>query len=275
MCRQMANDLDQIKKEAIVLGAPEHVELAGELVENTGWRLVQEQKHFAIALIEALIKCAPVFVIQFLAIYPLLALGQGQEAMRGLLNPGPVNISWFLFPIALSYSCVLTASFLFFLLGEWNYPADKRLRAFCRIWVPSVLTLIVGLMWPVMAELTTTHSKLWDFFIGLVNGGGTLALAVAAWQKTKPVLSSRMIGFAVVSTVLLLVSLHYPTARCCSTASVSSCLPSSVSSLVTTSATAIPSFSHGLRRLSDSLLQLCLRAPSWCSPPPPFPGRCL
>jgi hypothetical protein len=204
----MADDVDPMQKAANALLAAERVALARELVKNTGWTLIREQKNLAIAFIEALIKCAPVFVIQFLAIYPLLALGQGQEAMRGLLDPQPANISWFLFASALSYSCVLTASFSFFLLNKWNYPADNGARAFCRVWVPSVLTLIVGLLWPVTAQVTAKTSTFWDASIGLVNGAGTLALAVGAWRLTKPGLSRtmKMKGFFVVSTVLLVVS---------------------------------------------------------------------
>ena len=87
---------------------------------------------FPLALFDALLKCAPVFIIQLCAIYPLVAVGQGREAMRALLDPALANVSWFLFPIALAYSCVLTASFLFFLLDRWNYPADDAARAFCR-----------------------------------------------------------------------------------------------------------------------------------------------
>lgn len=202
----MANDLDEIRKEALALEAPDRVKLGTELFKGTGWTAVEESKNFALALIEALSKCAPVFIIQFLAIYPLLALGQGQEAMRGLLDPGPANISVFLFPVTLGYSCVLTASFLFFLLNRWNYPADNGARAFCRIWVPSVLTLTVGLLWPVAAELSPKHSTLWDAAIGLVNGGGLLALAIGVWWRTRPVISRTVAWFFGVSIVLLLAS---------------------------------------------------------------------
>ena len=139
----MADDISQVKKEALALPVAKRVELAGDLVKSTNWMLVPGKRCFPIAVIEALLKCAPFFAIQFLAIYPLLAQGQGKEAMRRLLDPGPVNISLFLFPLALTYSCVLTWFFLFFLLKQWNYPADNKARAL-RIWIPSVLSLIIG-----------------------------------------------------------------------------------------------------------------------------------
>ena len=157
--------------------------------------------HFTISLIEALLKCAPIFIIQLLAVYPLVAAGQGQEAMRALLDPAPANISWFIFPLSLSYSCVLTASFLFFLLDRWNYSADDSARAFCRIWVPSVFTLIVGWLWPVAAELGLNHSNVWDTAIGLVNGIGVPLLLGAAWWQTKPVLSRSQVVFFAVAIV--------------------------------------------------------------------------
>lgn len=159
--------------------------------------------HFAIALLEALLKCLPLFVIQLLAIYPLIAVGQGQEAMRALLDPAPANISWFLFPLSLSYSCLLTASFLFFLLGRWNYPADDAARTFCRIWVPSILTLIVGLLWPVAAELSSTHSNLWDASMGMINGAGILFLLGVVWWLTKPIVSKTVAVFIAVTGVVL------------------------------------------------------------------------
>ena len=99
---------------------------------------------------------------------------------------------------------MLTWFFLFFLLKQWNYPADNKARAFCRIWIPSVLTLIVGLLLPVGAELAPKHSTVWDVMGGLVNGGGILALVVWVWLwPNKPVSSARVRVVFGVSTVLL------------------------------------------------------------------------
>lgn len=163
---------------------------------------------FTLALCEALLETAPVFLIQIVAIYPLVAVGQGQEAMRALLDPGPANISPFLFPLALGYACVLTASFLFFLLGPWNFAAGNGARAFCRIWVPATLTLAVGLLWPVAAEMRSDASTLFDASIGLVNGAGVLVLAVMAWWQTKPAVTSGLalfLGGGVVTLAVLFV----------------------------------------------------------------------
>jgi hypothetical protein len=142
--------------------------------------------HFALALVEALLKCVPVAAIPLIAIYPLVAVGQGREAMRALLEPGVVNISFFVFPVSLSYACILTLSFLFYLLDRWNYAADDGARAFCRIWVPSALALAVGLFWPVTVEIETHRSAIWDACAGLINGAGIPGVVLAAWWRTNP-----------------------------------------------------------------------------------------
>lgn len=161
---------------------------------------------FLITLLDALVKAAPVFIIQFLAIYPLAANGQGREAMRALLDDAPANIAIFLFPLALSYSCVLTAAFSFFLLDRWNFSAPDSASAFCRIWVPAVFTLIVGLLWPAAAGLDTNGETLWDAIIGLINGGGVLMLLVAAWRQTKPSVGpKKLITMAALGATLLLL----------------------------------------------------------------------
>lgn len=62
-------------------------------------RYVVTIARFSVSLLEALMKCLPVFIIQLLAIYPLIAVGQGQEAIQALLDLTPYSISWFLFPL--------------------------------------------------------------------------------------------------------------------------------------------------------------------------------
>lgn len=146
---------------------------------------VRDVAHFASALIEALLKCLPVFIIQLLALYPMIALGQGQESVRALLDPAPANISWIIFPLFLSYSCILTLSFLFFLLNRWQYPADDPARSFCRIWVPSVLTLIIGTFWPVAAEMQSSRGgALYETMACVINGAGIIFLVTGAWWRT-------------------------------------------------------------------------------------------
>jgi len=159
---------------------------------------------FSVSLFEALLKCLPVFVIQLLAIYPLIVVGQGQEAMRALLDPAPANISWFLFPICLGYSCILTGFFLFFLLDKWNFTAGSRTRAFCRIWVPAVLTLIVGLLWPVAVEVNAGQSTLWDASIGFLIVVITAFLTGSAWKLTNPTLSRNVVIFIGVASMVLI-----------------------------------------------------------------------
>lgn len=163
--------------------------------------------HFTVALIEALLKCLPVFIIQFLAIYPMIALGQGQESMRALLDPAPANISWFIFPLFLSYSCLLTISFLFFLLNKWQYPADDAARSFCRIWVPSVLTLVIGLLWPVAAEMQLGHAvTIYETMASVINGAGIIFIIAAAWWRTKADknISTKMAVFFAAAVAVLL-----------------------------------------------------------------------
>lgn len=170
--------------------------------------------HVALALLEALFKCTPVYVIQLVAIYPLTAVGQGREAMRALLDPGPNELPLLLFPISLAYSCLLTAFFLFFLLDRWNYAAGDGVRGFCRIWVPSTLALIVGLMWPVSAELVTHDSTFFDALIGILNWACVDSFVYFAWQHTKPSRPERAVlvfslcaivpcGFFIVGSLLL------------------------------------------------------------------------
>jgi hypothetical protein len=172
--------------------------------------------YFIISWLEAILKCSPVIIIQLLAILPLLFIGQGQEAMRALLEPAPVTVSFFLFPILLGYSCLLTASFMFFMLARWNYPADDSVRAFCRIWVPSLLTLMIGLSWPLTVELkiilwwpfiveTTKNSTIFDAQIGLVHGVGPIALVFASWKQTKPNFTRRVTIFLGIATATLLI----------------------------------------------------------------------
>jgi len=159
--------------------------------------------HFVLSFLEALLKCLPVFVIQLLAVYPLLAVGQGREALNALLDPAPANISWFLFPLSLAYSCILTGSFLFFLLGRWNFPAENHARAFCRIWVPAVLTLSVGLLWPVAVEIGSKQSTLWDAIGGFTILGITIAMICFVWKLTKPIPSRNVIIFIAAAVTVL------------------------------------------------------------------------
>jgi len=172
--------------------------------------------HFTGALIEALLKCLPVFLIQLAAMYPMIALGQGQESLRALLDPAPANISWFIFPLLLSYSCILTISFLFFLLNRWQYPADDAARSFCRIWVPSILTLVIGVLWPLAADMQSHHaSTVYETMACIINGAGILCIVVAAWWQThaEQTLPTRMIVFFAVALAALLGCYFFGTLR--------------------------------------------------------------
>jgi hypothetical protein len=170
--------------------------------------------HFTIALLEAILKCLPVLIIQVLVIYPLLVLGQGQEAMRAVFDAPVIQLSWMsfplsvgdtAFPISLGYSCILLATFLYFLLGGWNYPANDGARAFCRIWVPSVLTLLFGLLWPILIEYNSINfSRIWDVAIALVNISAVACLVGCWWYLTKPAISKVMIIFLAAASVVLI-----------------------------------------------------------------------
>ena len=126
--------------------------------------------------------------------------------MRALLDPALANISWFLFPICLAYSCILTAFFLFFLLDRWNYCATDSARAFCRIWVPSMLTLFVGLLWPVAVETSSRQSTLWDASLGFLIVSVIMIMVGCAWKLTKPVPSRKVMGF-IAAAIAILVGL--------------------------------------------------------------------
>ena len=158
------------------------------------------------SLLEALFKCAPVFLAQALALYPLLAIGQGQEAMRGLLDPGPGGIAPFVFWCTWSFACALTLAFLFFLLDRWNYPASDGCRAFCRISVPAGLTLVLGLAWPVAADLSSQGATTFVAIGGLVNGAGTLALVLAVWSRTRPTFGRGMAWWSLLTAASLFVA---------------------------------------------------------------------
>jgi len=45
--------------------------------------------------------------------------------------------------------------------------------------MPGVLTLCLGLIYPIAAELSPQHSRLWDAAIGLVNVACVLGAVVA------------------------------------------------------------------------------------------------
>ena len=141
--------------------------------------------------------------------------------MDALLDPGPASISWFLFAIVLSYSCILTAYFMFFMLARWSYPADNSVRAFCRIWVPSLLTLIIALSWPLTAELTviswrpltvemTKGSTIFNAMVGLAQGAGTLALVYFCWLQTKPIITRRVKIFLGIAAATLFIAFIGP-----------------------------------------------------------------
>lgn len=166
-------------------------------------RRIRQVASFLLSLAEALLKCGVAFAIAFVAVYPLIAMGQGREAMKAMFNADLWNISWFVIPIALSYTCVLTFFFLHFLLGKWNYRAMRGDRAFIRIWLPAVLTLCIGLLYPFAAELSPQRSRMWDAAIGFANVGFVLGAVIATWWWTKPSVSGSLVGFLVVSSVLL------------------------------------------------------------------------
>lgn len=158
---------------------------------------------FAVSVLEALMKCLPVFVIQLLALYPLIAVGQGREAMRALLDATPGNISWLVFSLSSTLSFILTGFFLFFLLDRWNYSADTRERAFCRIWLPFILMLTIGLVMPISVELSPRETTFWDAVNGFVIVVLAAVLLVAAWKRTNPVLSRRVFVFSAVACIVL------------------------------------------------------------------------
>jgi predicted acylesterase/phospholipase RssA len=161
---------------------------------------------FVVSLAEAILKCGVAFAIAFVAVYPLIAVGQGREAMMAMFSADPWNISWFVIACALSYSSVLTFFFLHFLLGEWNYRARRGGRSFIRIWLPAALTLCIALIYPVAAELGPQHSRVWDAMIGLVNVVLVLGVVIATWWWTKPIVSVSLAIFLATSSVLLLTA---------------------------------------------------------------------
>jgi len=159
--------------------------------------------HSILAFLEAFLKCSVIFVLQILVIYPLIANGQGKETMRALLDPATVHVSWIFFALAVPYFFILTASFLFFLLDRWNYEANDGVRAFFRIWVPSILTLSTSLLVPLAAELSAHGSSLFDFILGLVNTLMVLALVGIVWWQTQPTVSRNMAAFLGVASLVL------------------------------------------------------------------------
>ncbi len=164
-----------------------------------------------VSFAEAVLKCAVAFALAFVAVYPLVAIGQGEEAMMAMFNADPWNISWFVVACVLSYACVLTFFFLYFLLGKWNYRAKQGHRSFIRVWLPAVLALSVGLMYPVAVELSPQQSRLWDAGIGLANVGFVLGSVVAVWWWTKPTMSPTLVFlFAGTSIVLFAAFVFAP-----------------------------------------------------------------
>ncbi|MEP7009224.1 MAG: patatin-like phospholipase family protein [Acidobacteriota bacterium] len=162
--------------------------------------------HFARSLVEALWKCAPFFGLYALSFVLLKEVGQGRETLAALLDLGPANISWFLFALLLGVSSLFTASFLFLLLDRWNYAAADGSRAFCRIWVPSVLTLSASLVIPIAAERSAAHSKFFDVLLGFPICLLIPALVGLAWSRTRPVFAPARTIFILVGGVSLLAS---------------------------------------------------------------------
>src|ERR1700687_2344141 len=174
----------------------------GRSMNHSQWRC-RQAACFVVSLAEAILKCGVAFAIAFVAIYPLIAVGQGREAMMAMFN---ADISWFVIACALSYSTVLTFFFLHFLLGEWNYRARRGGRSFIRIWLPAALTLCTALIYPVAAELGPQHSRVWDVMIGFVNVVLVLGAVLATWWWTKPTVSGSLGILLAVSSVLLVTA---------------------------------------------------------------------
>lgn len=139
-------------------------------------------------MLEALLKCLPVFAIDLAVAYPLYTMGQGAEAMRAIRDPGPVGTfnGAISFNLLTLYSVTVAYGFFFFLLAKWNYRADDGVRAFCRIWVPSMLALLLGLLWPILSELQAAETTLFELGNGLIQGSLVLGLLITAWVTTKP-----------------------------------------------------------------------------------------
>ncbi|MBI5602337.1 MAG: patatin-like phospholipase family protein [Deltaproteobacteria bacterium] len=162
--------------------------------------------HGIVAFFEALLKCGLIFVIQLLAVYPLVAVGQGREAMQALFDFSPFNSSWLIFSLSHFYSSILNAFFLFFLLNRWNYPADDGIRAFFRIWIPSAFIMIVTLLWPIAAELDSKTPNLLIDATGLINGSAVFIWLGYIWWQTKPTLKKRVILLIATAGLVQLVA---------------------------------------------------------------------
>jgi hypothetical protein len=158
---------------------------------------------FLMALAEAVLKCAVAFAIAFVAVYPLVAMGQGEEAMMAIFNADPWNVSWFVVPSVLAYTCTLTFFFLYFLLARWNFRAKQAHRSFIRIWLPGLLALCIGLTYPIAAELSPQQSRIWDAGIGLTNVGVVLGCVVAVWWWTKPPISRPIVYLCAGASIAL------------------------------------------------------------------------
>ena len=131
--------------------------------------ILQAVFDFLLALIEALLKCFLAFSIMFVAVYPLIAVGQGKEAMLAMFDLRPGNMSWLFTGLTLSWACLLTFAFLHFLLGALNYRARNGARSFCRIWLPGVFALCLALLYPISAEMRPGGSLLLDAMFDLTK----------------------------------------------------------------------------------------------------------
>ena len=168
--------------------------------------ILQAVFDFLLALIEALLKCFLAFSIMFVAVYPLIAVGQGKEAMLAMFDLRPGNMSWLFTGLTLSWACLLTFAFLHFLLGAWNYRARNGARSFCRIWLPGVFALCLALLYPISAEMRPGGSLLLDAMFGFVNASLVVGAVMVTWWWTRPVIAPKVGWFLIASGIVLFIA---------------------------------------------------------------------
>jgi predicted acylesterase/phospholipase RssA len=206
----------------------------GQSIAHSLWQQCRQIACFLVSLAEAVLKCGVAFAIALVAVYPMIAMGQGREAMLAMNDaintelftmfsinnqvreailaehdPNPLNPGSFMLLLAQSYACGLTFFFLHFLLSEWNYRARRGDRSFIRIWLPAALALSIGLLYPIAAELGLIDSLRWDAKMGLAKVSFILGALLIAWRRTTPSMSHSLSNFVAASVALLIFILFF------------------------------------------------------------------